>query len=803
MRLGSWGLAILALQLLAPVTLAMASAPSVSSLQHHGAAGLASGRSCFGKRVTKLGTPGNDHLRGTAGPDVIAGLGGNDHIRGGGGNDVICGDAGRDSIAGGSGDDRLFGNARADRLWGQKGNDLLFGGSGGDRLFGNAGADRCKGGRGRDHPLRCEKGDVLRAGNVATSTDESTPMTIDVISASSDANRREIGVASLDVSNSVAAVRVISNHKAVRFDPVGGFDHLAPGQTAIDSFGYTLTDHHGHRSTAKVTVTIRGIDTPPAAVADTATMMEDQPQRIDVLANDTDPDGGTATIASAGQALHGSVSILDGGHALEYRPAAGYCNDVGAPDRFSYVLNGGSSATVDLTVLCLTQVFTDPGLFPAFDPNVSDYVIRCDGSPVQISGHTAQDESVVVDGLPSQTGELSATVPLGENQEFDFTLSGDEQRDYHARCLPSAFPNWDYAGFLPAHHAFYVVAPTLAFGGSASTYAVIFDERGAPIWWYRQAPAPVGAEVLPDGNIVWWRSGKDGVKAAFELRTLDGTLVESVHPASEGSTDLHEFQVEPNGNYLIITSRAREHVDLTAYGGGADDAVKDAEIEELKPGGELIWEWSTEGHIGLAETGRWWPFALRSATRDTVHMNAVEPDGEDAFLISLRHTDAVYKIDKATGDVIWKLGGTWTPKSLTVLNDPEGAYPLGGQHDVRLQPDGSITVHDNNTGLPDPPRAVRYEIDEANKTASLVEELTDPEVAVSACCGSARRSFDGSWLMNWGANSLVTEFNAAHERTFQLGFGGHAFSYRAFAVPDEVLSAAALRAGMNAMHPRP
>jgi hypothetical protein len=183
-------------------------------------------------------------------------------------------------------------------------------------------------------------------------------------------------------------------------------------------------------------------------------------------------------------------------------------------------------------------------------------------------------------------------------------------------------------------------------------------------------------------------------------------------------------------------------------------------------------------------------------------MNAVEPDGENAILISLRHTDAVYKIDKATGNVVWKLGGTWTPKSLLVKGDPEGAYPLGGQHDVRLQPDGTISIHDNNTNLPDPPRVVRYAVDEGAKTATLVEEFTDPLAPSSFCCGSARRSADGSWLLSWGGNSLVTEFNAAHERTFRLGFGGSAFSYRAVAA-EGVLGEATLRAGMDSMHPRP
>ncbi len=152
----------------------------------------------------------------------------------------------------------------------------------------------------------------------------------------------------------------------------------------------------------------------------------------------------------------------------------------------------------------------------------------------------------------------------------------------------------------------------------------------------------------------------------------------------------------PNGDYVIITSHLEEHVDLSAHGGGADETVKVNDIEELEPGGALVWEWKASEHVGLDETGeRWWPSLLEEAAVDVEHMNAVEPDGEDAFLVSLRQTDAVYKVVKATGEVLWKLGGTETPASLTVQGDPQGEYPLGGQHDVRRQPDGTITIHDN------------------------------------------------------------------------------------------------------------
>ena len=48
---------------------------------------------------------------------------------------------------------------------------------------------------------------------------------------------------------------------------------------------------------------------------------------------------------------------------------------------------------------------------------------------------------------------------------------------------------------------------------------------------------------------------------------------------------------------------------------------------------------------------------------DIVHINSVEEMADGDYLISLRHTDSVYRLDGATGAIEWKLGGTETPES--------------------------------------------------------------------------------------------------------------------------------------------
>src|SRR6185436_14625069 len=105
-------------------------------------------------------------------------------------------------------------------------------------------------------------------------------------------------------------------------------------------------------SSVAVTATVHvvPVDSPPVAVNDTATVLEDATATaIPVLANDTDVDGGPKSIASATSPAHGTVALTPAGpgpySGLTYTPAANYCG----ADGFDYQLTPGTStATVSV-----------------------------------------------------------------------------------------------------------------------------------------------------------------------------------------------------------------------------------------------------------------------------------------------------------------------------------------------------------------------------------------------------------------------------------------------------------------------
>ncbi len=446
----------------------------------------------------------------------------------------------------------------------------------------------------------------------------------------------------------------------------------------------------------------------------------------------------------------------------------------------------------------------DPPLFPDFSPAVSDYVTRCDGSPVRITASSGAGNRIDIDNQGERTGTFSTEVPLQANQGFDLvreTPSGETT--HHVRCLPAGFPAWTYEKFRTPSQAWYLV--------NAGNYNIFFDANGVPVWWFESPDVARNLTYLSDGTVSWG-NGDPGGDSRYEIRSLDGSLLNTLRTVGS-ETDIHDLELLPNGNYMMIASKHRAGpTDLTQYGGPAEATVMDAELQEVTPAGDLVWAWDSADHIGLDETGHWWQdyvldFGQRTGLYDVVHINSIDVS-DDSIVLSMRHNDAIYKLDRGTGEIVWKLGGTHTARSLTVSGDPFGANPLGGQHDARILADGTLTTHDNGYEQDRPPRASRYRIDQGAMKASLIESMTDPEVPEALCCGSARRSEDGSWLMAWGGlgsseNHPVVEYDSEGRRNFRLAFTGEdVFSYRATTIAPGVLSATLLRQGMDTRFPR-
>ena len=457
-------------------------------------------------------------------------------------------------------------------------------------------------------------------------------------------------------------------------------------------------------------------------------------------------------------------------------------------------------------------VSATPGLYPSFSTTITDYVIRCTGAPVALDVTAPAGAVVVVDWQRSQSGSFSTTVGVTSGQGFTITASntnGSGSATYYVRCLPTDFPTFTSSVPGTPQAAFYMVLPaTLALFSPTppAQYVTLFDRNGVPVWWLRQG-ASTDAKVFPNGHIgtILHRSAPH-----IQELTLDGTLVHGVN-AADGFTDNHDVQLLPNGNYLAAAV-TQSTGDLRFMGGPRDAAIVNQVIQELTPTGQVVWSWDAAAHIALTETDRlWWDTILNPTGPsfgfgfDNYHWNSAQQLG-NYILLSFRHENAVYLVDKTTGSIVWKLGGTKTAQSLKIVGDPVFSVAgngFGGQHYARFSGStGAITLQDNGTNRNRAPRGVRYVISLSKRTATLVESISDPLAPDSACCGSAAKLTTGNWVASWGFNPIVTELSPLGVRQFLITFAPGTFSYRVDPVMPGVLTIAQLRAAMNTQHPR-
>jgi len=108
------------------------------------------------------------------------------------------------------------------------------------------------------------------------------------------------------------------------------------------SFDYQVCDNGTPAAlcgNGTVNIMVTSVNDAPVAVNDSAITDEDTPVTIDVIANDTDSDGGTPALNSVGNSTNGSVSIANG--KAVFSPALNF----NGPGGFSYVVSDGQGGT--------------------------------------------------------------------------------------------------------------------------------------------------------------------------------------------------------------------------------------------------------------------------------------------------------------------------------------------------------------------------------------------------------------------------------------------------------------------------
>lgn len=336
------------------------------------------------------------------------------------------------------------------------------------------------------------------------------------------------------------------------------------------------------------------------------------------------------------------------------------------------------------------------------------------------------------------------------------------------------------------------ITPTHGLGQSGP---MIIDGQGKLIWNLVVPSGEVAADLQVESYrgqpvLVWWQGhipttlgvgfGHDEIYNAAYQR------VGSVSAGNGYEADLHDLQITPQGS-AFITAYTLIDADLSSVGGSRGGALQDSLLQEIDiPTGLVMFEWHAYGRVDLHDsythppsTGQPWDF---------FHINSISPDswGDGNFIVSSRNTWAAYEVDHVSGTVMWHLGGK---RSSFKMGPGTGtAY----QHDVRWQPDHTLTIFDNGA-VPkahSQSRVIHEQIDWKHKSVKLLGRYVRIPGLLTGSQGNDQTLANGNSFVGWGEDPYFTEFATTGQILFDGHFPSPGQSYRAYRFPWSATPAA-------------
>ena len=289
--------------------------------------------------------------------------------------------------------------------------------------------------------------------------------------------------------------------------------------------------------------------------------------------------------------------------------------------------------------------------------------------------------------------------------------------------------------------------------------AAILDGDGEVVWWHQPdveyAHSITRAVLSPDGDGIWYLSwtnlhhgGPENSMRQIVKVSFDGSVVEN----AEVQGAHHDFTLLPGGGIATLMYDTREVEGVMV---SADQLV------EVADDGSTRQVWTVWDHVDFDpdveyEGGERWG-----------HCNAVDHDsGEDVYYVSCRNFSAIFKIDRASGEVLWQLG-------------PDGDFELTGdgiwfenEHQFEIRDDRAL-VFDNAVPTEATSAAREYSLDEATGSATAIwTHAPDPGLGVFAFGDVSRLPTDNT-LISWGSSGRIDEVTPDGDvvRRLDVGLG--------------------------------
>lgn len=426
-------------------------------------------------------------------------------------------------------------------------------------------------------------------------------------------------------------------------------------------------------------------------------------------------------------------------------------------------------------------------LVPAFSAEIHDYELSAFSARVPTTVTVSGAEQAQLLDFALVPGEPYRLPPLAITKDGVIQVQvRREGRDasYTIHLMPKDLPALTKRVDSPTPGDLFLTPFSADPKATLPPYLLILDTSGDVVYYRRLATIGLDFKrhLLPSGAVRYSYISEGRVHVLderFAPVAQVQLLATDRHPAY--LSDVHDFQMLAEDHFLLmayvdkVVSNVPEALPHPAEGA----RVLAAFVQEIRAGA-VVFEWDSAEHpelYALSTEGN--NFADATVAADYAHMNSMVVDGRDGGLImSFRHLDAVLKVSRSDGAILWRLGGADDSFATAPAERPSH------QHFASLLPDGRLQLFDNgNASMAS--RVLTFGIDEAGSAVSSF--ASQPLGYYAFAMGSVQR-FGTSLVVGLGAHGvgvpdMIEIDQATGERTMELTLPAGYYSYRALKFP--------------------
>jgi hypothetical protein len=287
--------------------------------------------------------------------------------------------------------------------------------------------------------------------------------------------------------------------------------------------------------------------------------------------------------------------------------------------------------------------------------------------------------------------------------------------------------------------------------------------------WFEQNPdlypgSQAGSIVVADASLQ-------------EMKRLSILPFGVITDAARNGFDGHDFILLDDDHYIAMAyASQRVHNVPASLGIGAEAYVVCPVIQEVRHG-VVVWQWEGTRYPEFYTTSTFGNnYKNQTAAQDYMHLNSMSIDPRDGHLIcSFRSLNQIVKINRITGDIMWRLGGSNSDFSLS----PEMQFLR--QHHATFTDDGNTLLLFDNGELPGRPysRILEFQLNETTRTITSFKSFDLPE-PISRIMGSVQK-IGNHYFIGGGSGNYVLEIDyTTGEKILELKSTAAVPTYRAY-----------------------